>query len=65
SRAAAFVEVAVEGAAGSRFGVGIHPNIVTASLLAVLSAIDRGYAEAGAELRSDIEARFAAAEGAA
>jgi 2-isopropylmalate synthase len=66
SRAAAFVEVALEGAAGPRFGVGVHPNIVTASLLAVLSAVNRGYLEAGAEARRAVEARFEeAASGAA
>jgi len=41
SRAAAMVELAVDGA-GPRFGVGVHENIVTASVLAVLSAVNRG-----------------------
>jgi 2-isopropylmalate synthase len=65
SRAAAFVELAVEGAPGTRFGVGVHPNIVTASLLAVISAVNRGYAEAGAEGRAAVEGRFGAESGAA
>ncbi|HYD41245.1 MAG TPA: 2-isopropylmalate synthase [Anaeromyxobacter sp.] len=41
SKAAAMVELAVDGA-GPRFGVGVHENIVTASVLAVLSAVNRG-----------------------
>ncbi len=45
SRAAAFVELAVEGGAGPRFGVGVDTNIVTASVLAVFSAVNRGLAE--------------------
>ncbi|HEX8757714.1 MAG TPA: 2-isopropylmalate synthase [Steroidobacteraceae bacterium] len=39
--AVALVEAARMGVAGTRFGVGIHPNIVTASILAVLSAVAR------------------------
>jgi 2-isopropylmalate synthase len=39
--ALALVEAARTGIAGTRFGVGIHPNIVTASVLAVLSAAAR------------------------
>ncbi len=41
SQAAAMVELAVDGA-GPRFGVGVHENIVTASVLAVVSAVNRG-----------------------
>lgn len=41
STAAAFVEVAREGRAGTAFGVGLHPNIVTASVLALISAANR------------------------
>jgi 2-isopropylmalate synthase len=43
SRAAAFVEVALEGGGGPRFGVGVDTNIVTASVLAVFSAVNRGF----------------------
>jgi 2-isopropylmalate synthase len=43
SKAAAFVEVALEGGAGPRFGVGVDTNIVTASVLAVFSAVNRGF----------------------
>ncbi|HVY83042.1 MAG TPA: 2-isopropylmalate synthase [Steroidobacteraceae bacterium] len=39
--ALAIVEAAREGTAGSRFGAGRHANIVTASVLAVLSAVRR------------------------
>lgn len=39
--AMAIVETAWSGLPGTRFGVGIHPNIVTASILAVLSAAAR------------------------
>jgi len=39
--AMAIVETAWSGLPGTRFGVGIHPNIVTASVLAVLSAVAR------------------------
>ena len=41
AQAMAIVEVARIGTVGTRFGVGIHPNIVTASVLAVLSATAR------------------------
>jgi 2-isopropylmalate synthase len=40
AHAVAYVELSVPGG-GSLFGVGRHPNIVTASLLAVLSAVNR------------------------
>jgi 2-isopropylmalate synthase len=39
--ALAIVEIAQEGHAGTRFGVGRHRNIVTASILAILSAVRR------------------------
>jgi 2-isopropylmalate synthase len=51
SQAAAFVELALEGGAGPRFGVGMHTNIVTASILAVFSAVNRGFAELDAIAR--------------
>ena len=43
ARAAAYLEVQVEGATGGKvfWGVGIDPNIVTASLRAVVSAVNR------------------------
>lgn len=43
SKAAAFVELAIDGMGGPRFGVGIHPNILTASFLAVFSAVNRAF----------------------
>jgi 2-isopropylmalate synthase len=39
--ALAIVEMARSGIAGSRFGVGLHPDATTASVLAVLSAAAR------------------------
>lgn len=44
ARAVAFVEVAMEGVEGSTFGVGLHSNIVTASILALISASNRALA---------------------
>ncbi|MCB1955829.1 MAG: 2-isopropylmalate synthase [Rhodocyclaceae bacterium] len=41
ARAAAFVELGVPGMAGSVFGVGVHANIVTASILAIVSGVNR------------------------
>ena len=43
AKAAAFVELAIDGMGGPRFGVGIHPSILTASFLAVLSAVNRAF----------------------
>ena len=40
ARAVAFVEITTE-SRSTLFGVGIHENIVTASLLAVMSAVNR------------------------
>jgi len=40
ARAAAYVECAVDGTV--RWGVGVDPSIVTASLRAVASAVNRG-----------------------
>ncbi|HJV79544.1 2-isopropylmalate synthase [Noviherbaspirillum sp.] len=41
--AVAYVEVVADGVPGSTFGVGMHQNIVTASVLAVISGINRAY----------------------
>ncbi len=41
--AAAFAEIVADGMPGSTFGVGIHQNIVTASVLAVISGINRAF----------------------
>jgi len=60
SRAAAFVELAVEGGAGPRFGVGLHTNIVTASILAVISAMNRGLATVDAAARRKVLASLEA-----
>jgi 2-isopropylmalate synthase len=53
SKAAAVVEIALDGVAGPRFGVGVHANILTASVLAVLSAVNRALASIGDEARLD------------
>ena len=47
AQAMAFVEVGGGNMQGSCFGVGLHANIVTASLLAVLSAVNRAMAKTG------------------
>jgi 2-isopropylmalate synthase len=49
AQAIAFVEVGGSNMQGSCFGVGMHVNIVTASLLAVLSAVNRAMARTGME----------------
>ncbi len=41
ARAMAIIEAGARGKAGARFGVGVHANIVTASILALLSAAQR------------------------
>ncbi|HEY6898209.1 MAG TPA: 2-isopropylmalate synthase, partial [Rhodocyclaceae bacterium] len=41
ARAVAIIEVAMDGVAGSTFGVGLHSNIVTASVNAIVSATNR------------------------
>jgi 2-isopropylmalate synthase len=49
SRAAAIVEIALEGCPGSCFGVGIDANIVTASLRAILAGVNRCLARAASQ----------------
>jgi len=41
AQACAFIEMSIAGSAVSRFGVGVHANIVTAALLAACSALNR------------------------
>jgi len=41
ARAAAYIELTSDGVAGSRFGVAIHPNIVTASVMALICGFNR------------------------
>jgi 2-isopropylmalate synthase len=49
------VELAVDGIAGSTFGAGMDPNIVTASIRAILAGINRNLARAGeAEARQAV-----------
>jgi 2-isopropylmalate synthase len=56
SRAMAIVELAMDGIPGSTFGAGMDPNIVTASIRAILAGINRNLGRAG-----DADARQAAA----
>ena len=55
AQAIAFVEVGGPGMQGSCFGVGLHGNIVTASLLAVLSAVNRAIVRSGVEPGKSID----------
>ncbi len=50
--AIAFVELAAPGVAGSAFGVGQHTNIVTASVLALVSGVNRLHARGAGVLES-------------
>jgi 2-isopropylmalate synthase len=43
--AVAYAEIVADGLPGSTFGVGMHQNIVTAPVLAVLSGLNRVYAK--------------------
>ena len=49
--AIAFAEFVVDGVPGSTFGAGMHRNIVTASVLAVLSGLNRSVAKLDPERR--------------
>ena len=59
SKAAAFVEVFMEGLSISTYGVAIHANIVTASVLAMISAINRCLGKGGAAQREEKVATIA------
>ena len=52
SNAVAFIEIGIEGSPATSFGVGMHPNIVTASVMAVFSGLNRRYATADTEMRA-------------
>ncbi|CAB3692555.1 2-isopropylmalate synthase [Paraburkholderia sediminicola] len=54
ARAVAVAEMAGADVAGSAFGVGIDANLVTASIRAVISGVNRAYARCGA----DAQGRF-------
>ena len=51
--AVTFAEIVADHVAGTVFGVGMHANIVTASVLAVISGLNRIYAKLPAESRSE------------
>jgi 2-isopropylmalate synthase len=57
AQAIAFVEVGGGSMQGSCFGVGMHVNIVTASLLAVLSAVNRAVVKTGMQASGSAEVR--------
>jgi 2-isopropylmalate synthase len=57
AQAIAFVEVGGGTMVGSCYGIGMHANIVTASLLAVLSAVNRAIQRAGLQMPSQIGVR--------
>jgi 2-isopropylmalate synthase len=50
--AVTFAEIVVDQVPGTVFGVGMHANIVTASVLAVISGLNRMYAKLPAENRT-------------
>jgi 2-isopropylmalate synthase len=52
--AVAFAELVADGLPGTTFGVGMHQNIVTAPVLAIISAVNRTYAK----LEDDDKAAF-------
>lgn len=52
ARAVAVAEMAGAEVAGSAFGVGIDANLVTASIRAVISGVNRAYARANAEAKA-------------
>jgi 2-isopropylmalate synthase len=58
AKAVAFVEVSMEGVKGMTFGVGIHENIVTASIKAVMSAVNRVLGMGSKELRTALLAKL-------
>ncbi|MCS6766876.1 MAG: 2-isopropylmalate synthase [Candidatus Protistobacter heckmanni] len=47
--AVAFAEIAGAGLTGNLFGVGMHPNLVTASIMAVISGVNRAHARRSGE----------------
>ena len=65
SRALAIVELALQGVAGSTFGAGIDPNIVTASVRALVAGLNRVLARLGEAGRREALAALATATPAA
>jgi len=60
AKASAFVELSMTGVVGTTFGVGIHDSIVTASVRAVLSGINRLLAKADIDTQSRMMKHLAA-----
>ncbi|MFZ5428127.1 MAG: alpha-isopropylmalate synthase regulatory domain-containing protein, partial [Thermodesulfobacteriota bacterium] len=53
-KAAAFIEMSMDGVKGITFGVGIHENIITASILSVISVVNRLLSQAPREVRAEM-----------
>ena len=60
AKAAAMVELTVDGVVGGSFGVAIHPNIVTASLLAIISGVNRIASRDGSGIPASLQRVVAA-----
>ncbi|MFZ5426733.1 MAG: 2-isopropylmalate synthase, partial [Thermodesulfobacteriota bacterium] len=54
AKAAAFIEMSMDGVKGITFGVGIHENIITASILSVISVVNRLLSQAPREVRAEM-----------
>ena len=54
AKAITFLEMAIEGVPGTHYGVGIHDNFVTASILAVISGVNRGVRQGKLALTSEL-----------
>src|SRR5690606_5303457 len=63
--AVAFIELGMEGVPGSVFGIGIHANIITASIQALFSGVNRLYQRAGEAERDAMLAALSQASRAA
>jgi len=54
AQAVAFAELGMTGIAGSVYGAGLHQNLVTSSILAVVSGINRLYGKLDAQGRQQL-----------
>ncbi|MGI4857539.1 MAG: 2-isopropylmalate synthase, partial [Janthinobacterium lividum] len=60
--AVAFAEMATDGLPGTVFGVGVHPNLVTASIRSAISGINRVHARIDVNARASFFAALAVEE---
>ncbi|WP_026736638.1 2-isopropylmalate synthase [Fischerella sp. PCC 9605] len=58
ANAIAYIEIAADFIPGLLYGVGIHSNIVTASLLAILGAVNRALQRINAQMQAEILLRL-------